>query len=33
MMAIIRSAVQRGEVTLPLGPGESKLVGLEKALS
>jgi hypothetical protein len=33
MMAIIRSAVQRGEVTLPLGPGEPELAEPEKALS
>jgi hypothetical protein len=32
-MAIIRSTVQRGEVTLPLAPGEPELAGLEKALS
>jgi predicted dehydrogenase len=33
MMAIIRSAVQRGKITLPLGPGEPELEALEVALS
>jgi len=32
MMAMCRSAVQRGKVTLPLGPGEPELEALEKAL-
>ena len=32
MMAICRSAVQRGKITLPLGPGEAELDALEKAL-
>jgi len=32
MMAICRSAVQRGKVTLPLGPGEPELEALERAL-
>jgi predicted dehydrogenase len=33
MMAIMRSAVQRGKITLPLGPGEPELEALEVALS
>jgi predicted dehydrogenase len=33
MMAIIRSVVQRGKTTLPLGPGEPELQALERALS
>ncbi len=33
MMAICRSAVQRGKIKLPLGPGEPELEALEKALS
>jgi len=33
MMAIVRSAVQRGKVTLPLEPGEPELEALERALS
>jgi predicted dehydrogenase len=33
MMAICRSVVQRGKVSLPLGPGEPELEALEKALS
>jgi predicted dehydrogenase len=32
MMAICRSAVQRGKVKLPLGPGEPELEALQKAL-
>lgn len=32
MMAICRSVVQRGKVTLPLGPGDPELEALEKAL-
>jgi predicted dehydrogenase len=32
MMAICRSAVQRGKIKLPLGPGEPELEALEKAL-
>jgi predicted dehydrogenase len=32
MMAACRSAVQRGKVTLPLGPGEPELAALQKAL-
>jgi len=32
MMAICRSAVQRGKINLPLGPGEPELEALEKAL-
>jgi predicted dehydrogenase len=32
-MAIVRSAIQRGKVTLPLDPGEPELVALEKALA
>jgi len=32
MMAACRSAVQRGKVTLPLGPGEPELEALQKAL-
>jgi predicted dehydrogenase len=32
MMAICRSAVQRGKVKLPLGPGETELATLERAL-
>lgn len=32
MMAICRSAVQRGKVKLPLGPGEPELEALENAL-
>ena len=32
-MASIRSAAQRGEVTLPPGPGEPELAGPEKTLS
>jgi predicted dehydrogenase len=32
MMAIVRSAIQRGKVTLPIGPGEPELEALEKAL-
>jgi len=32
MMAMCRSAVQRGKVKLPLGPGEPELPALEKAL-
>ena len=32
MMAICRSAVQLGKVTLPLGPGEPELEALERAL-
>ena len=31
-MAICRSAVQRGKITLPLGPGEPELEALENAL-
>jgi hypothetical protein len=33
MMAACRSAVQRGRITLPLGPGEPELEALEAALS
>jgi predicted dehydrogenase len=33
MMAACRSAVRRGKVTLPLGPGEPELAALESALS
>jgi predicted dehydrogenase len=33
MMAIIRSAVERGKVSLPLGPGEPELEALKNALS
>ena len=33
MMAICRSVVQRGQVSLPLGPGEPELEALENALS
>ncbi len=33
MMAICRSVVQRGQVSLPLGPGEPELEALERALS
>jgi predicted dehydrogenase len=33
MMAICRSAVQRGKVYLPLGPGEPELEALQNALS
>ena len=32
-MGIVRSAIQRGKVTMPLGPGESELEALEKVLS
>jgi len=32
MMAMCRSAVQRGKIKLPLGPGEAELEALEKAL-
>ena len=32
MMAICRSVVQRGKVSLPLGPGEPELEALKKAL-
>jgi predicted dehydrogenase len=32
MMAICRSAVQRGKIKLPLGPGDPELEALEKAL-
>ena len=32
MMAICRSAVQRGQVSLPLGPGEPELEALENSL-
>jgi hypothetical protein len=32
MMAICRSAVQRGKVFLPLGPGEPELEALKNAL-
>ena len=32
MMAMCRSAVQRGKIMLPLGPGEPELEALEKAL-
>jgi predicted dehydrogenase len=32
MMAICRSATQRGKIKLPLGPGEPELEALEKAL-
>jgi predicted dehydrogenase len=32
MMAMCRSAVQRGKIKLPLGPGEPELEALEKAL-
>jgi predicted dehydrogenase len=32
MLAICRSAVQRGKVSLPLGPGEPELTALEAAL-
>jgi predicted dehydrogenase len=32
MMAICRSAVQRGKIKLPLGPGEPELEALERAL-
>ena len=32
-MGIVRSAIQRGKVTLPLGPGEPELAALEKALA
>jgi hypothetical protein len=31
-MAMCRSAVQRGKVTLPLGPGEPELEALKNAL-
>jgi predicted dehydrogenase len=31
-MAIVRSTIQRGKVTLPLGPGEPELAALEKVL-
>jgi predicted dehydrogenase len=31
-MAVVRSAIQRGKVILPLGPGEPELEALEKAL-
>lgn len=33
MMAAMRSVVQRGKVTLPLGPGEPELEALQRALS
>jgi hypothetical protein len=32
MMALCRSAVQRGKVMLPLGPGEPELEALKKVL-
>jgi hypothetical protein len=32
MMAACRSAVRRGRVVLPLGPGEPELEGLKNAL-
>jgi hypothetical protein len=32
MMAICRSAVQRGKVMLPLGPGEPELEALKNVL-
>jgi len=32
MMAAMRSVVQRGKVTLPLGPGEPELAALQRAL-
>ncbi len=33
MMAACRSAVQRGKVMLPLGPGEPELEALKRVLS
>jgi len=33
MMAAMRSVVQRGKITLPLGPGEPELDALQRALS
>jgi hypothetical protein len=33
MMAMMRSAVQRGKIALPLEPGEPELQALEQALS
>jgi hypothetical protein len=32
MMGAMRSVVQRGKITLPLGPGEPELEALQKAL-
>lgn len=32
-MAMVRSAIQRGKVALPLGPGEPEMAALEKALA
>jgi hypothetical protein len=32
MMAICRSAVQCGKISIPLGPGEPELEALERAL-